>query len=766
MHDTNPNPKKRMPPLIVLGLTGPVCSGCTTVSNQIFDNPDNPKRGKGNELLRVLNLVGWVRARDEGGFDVNWTQINKEIDQTYRKLDLVRKAMRAFDVMRGQGDPSKLKNLVEELRKELNNASDKRIEEVSAFRAQVEELEDNLRRKLKEDLESREAIKALDKLNAYYRQDTHLFRTISVSDLIVFRAMMAIEKEDFNIDSVRDAHKKEKYGEFIAIAKEHMSKEKAKSILGGSQVERYGDYYKRCYDWEDKNELNRLGEAFYDVHGIAAVIKREFHKKHPCDYSEVMQDFGDNIRQCDDPFGRRIARIPDNAYKLAKGVAQMIYVLYKTGQGAFFVVDCLRNPYEVLYLRREFANFFLLSLYADKEIRERRFTTKARRTWARKFQESETRAIFRGIDERDSGKNVEGKEVAYKQNVTQCVRISDIAITNMTEWPGNIDVGDMKIEEVQKAVTTVREFCRKALRILCLILNPGCTKPSDDEMCMNMAYAMAVKSNCISRQVGAVIVGPKGYIVGAGWNDVGEGKTSCGLRAIRDLPRDKEFRPLVEGLLAKDDQKIKRKDIRELAKELSRVLGGANKSIPGDQFCFCFKDEMVKRDITPRLVMAWRRKVDETVDVLKSEGGDELKSVPEQTLERGKEAVKRSGEQILEDLVEKGHLHQLESCLALHAEENAIIQSSKIGGMGLKGGAIYTTAQPCRLCAKAIQQIGLSKVVYTEPYPESLSEVYMKGVDLQQFEGVKPRAYIKLFMAHHDHKEWQQLESRNLVPAI
>ncbi|MDP7612237.1 MAG: hypothetical protein QGH62_07355, partial [Nitrospinaceae bacterium] len=61
----------------------------------------------------------------------------------------------------------------------------------------------------------------------------------------------------------------------------------------------------------------------------------------------------------------------------------------------------------------------------------------------------------------------------------------------------------------------------------------------------------AVKSNCISRQVGAVIVGRDGYVVGAGWNDKGAGKISCGLRAIRDL-NSKEFEPHVKALLDKD----------------------------------------------------------------------------------------------------------------------------------------------------------------------------------------------------------------------
>ena len=58
----------------------------------------------------------------------------------------------------------------------------------------------------------------------------------------------------------------------------------------------------------------------------------------------------------------------------------------------------------------------------------------------------------------------------------------------------------------------------------------------------------------------------------------------------------------------------------------------------------------------------------------------------------------------IKQLVDNAKIHQLEYCLALHAQENAIIQSSKIGGMGLRGGTIYTTAEPCPLCAKKIQK--------------------------------------------------------------
>jgi deoxycytidylate deaminase len=41
-------------------------------------------------------------------------------------------------------------------------------------------------------------------------------------------------------------------------------------------------------------------------------------------------------------------------------------------------------------------------------------------------------------------------------------------------------------------------------------------------------------------------------------------------------------------------------------------------------------------------------------------------------------------------------MKRLEYCKALHAEENAIIQGAKIGGMGVMGSTIYTNEVPMR----------------------------------------------------------------------
>lgn len=257
------------------------------------------------------------------------------------------------------------------------------------------------------------------------------------------------------------------------------------------------------------------------------------------------------------------------------------------------------------------------------------------------------------------------------------------------------------------------------MRYICLIVDPGCTKPTTEEMFMNMAYTMALKSNCISRKVGAVIEGAKGYLVGAGWNDVGEGQISCGLRKIKDL-RMSEYTPYVKAIKSK--QGNEEQSDAEVLYKLVQYYGD-------DNCCFCMKDELSKAEISLR------------VSTAASDG-----------------IVENSN---IEALSAKIKVKRLEFCKALHAEENAIIQSAKIGGMGLKDAKIYVTTYPCELCAKKIHQAGIAEIIYVEPYPKALSkDLYLsdgaRKVDIRQFEGVKARSYMALFQQYIDRKERQR----------
>ncbi len=51
-----------------------------------------------------------------------------------------------------------------------------------------------------------------------------------------------------------------------------------------------------------------------------------------------------------------------------------------------------------------------------------------------------------------------------------------------------------------------------------------------------------------------------------------------------------------------------------------------------------------------------------------------------------------------------------ESCICIHAEQNAIIQAAYLG-VSTKGGILYCTTNPCSSCAKMLINAGIKRVV-------------------------------------------------------
>lgn len=69
--------------------------------------------------------------------------------------------------------------------------------------------------------------------------------------------------------------------------------------------------------------------------------------------------------------------------------------------------------------------------------------------------------------------------------------------------------------------------------------------------------------------------------------------------------------------------------------------------------------------------------------------------------------------------VPSGEKHEL--CRAIHAEQNAVVQAAKYGTQ-IDGATVYTTHQPCVLCAKILINAGAVDIVFRDPYPDALSE--------------------------------------------
>ncbi len=68
--------------------------------------------------------------------------------------------------------------------------------------------------------------------------------------------------------------------------------------------------------------------------------------------------------------------------------------------------------------------------------------------------------------------------------------------------------------------------------------------------------------------------------------------------------------------------------------------------------------------------------------------------------------------------IPSGERHEL--CIALHAEQNAIIQAAVLG-QSIEGATIYVTHQPCVICAKMLINAGIKRIIVREGYPDELS---------------------------------------------
>ena len=78
--------------------------------------------------------------------------------------------------------------------------------------------------------------------------------------------------------------------------------------------------------------------------------------------------------------------------------------------------------------------------------------------------------------------------------------------------------------------------------------------------------------------------------------------------------------------------------------------------------------------------------------------------------------------------IASGERHEL--CRAVHAEQNAIIQAA-VHGVSIAGGTLYTTHQPCIMCAKMIINAKIKRVVFGKRYPDERGLEFLKDANVE-----------------------------------
>ncbi|MEM9691372.1 MAG: anti-phage dCTP deaminase [Myxococcota bacterium] len=246
---------------------------------------------------------------------------------------------------------------------------------------------------------------------------------------------------------------------------------------------------------------------------------------------------------------------------------------------------------------------------------------------------------------------------------------------------------------------------QKLKRIVDLLFSCPFLPPTREEHAMFMAYAAAMRSSDLSRQVGAVVANASDDIVASGANDVPA--AGGGAHWGRPEPFDEaieNFGPdYAQGFDSNERERNK------IVVELLRAV---------------VSEEEVAEAATPEQRAA--------------------------VVKRYEDRLRKSG---LLDLTEFGR--------AVHAEMAALMTCVR-SGVSPRGGTLFCTTFPCHNCAKHIIAAGLEKVVYVEPYPKSKAKALHgeaihlvddddakpngdKVVKFQAYEGVAARRFIDLF---------------------
>ncbi len=169
-----------------------------------------------------------------------------------------------------------------------------------------------------------------------------------------------------------------------------------------------------------KDFLTKRFNCWY-VH-LSSMIVGELEKKKRSFTRKTMQDLGNELRK---KYG---------SYILAK-----LAVEYMQRDKEMLIVDGIRHPAEIEYLRNKFGrDFVLIAVDAPQQLRFERIVKRARPTDPKTWEE------FIALDERDQGRG----EPDYGQQTVRCRDRADFLIVNN----GSLEEMEGKINEIVQRI--------------------------------------------------------------------------------------------------------------------------------------------------------------------------------------------------------------------------------------------------------------------------------------------------------------------------
>lgn len=348
------------------------------------------------------------------------------------------------------------------------------------------------------------------------------------------------------------------------------------------------------------------------------------------------------------------------------------------------IIDSIKNPAEIDFLSAVYRDhYWTVAVLANEARRRARMRV---RGFRRKHELD--RAITRDAHEAEG----------HGQHVRDAVYRADYFLHNSGQG----------IESVEP----------KVARLLSRIFNTDIASLSADEMGMGCAHSAAMRSACLSRQVGAAVIAKNGEVAGIGWNDVPKfGGGLYGEEAPCSSDSSEDHRCFkMDGKLCHNSAHK-----RSLYDKISKQLADAGLLAP-------------KTDIS-----------------------------------------------LVRDLLSKTEIKDIiEYSRSIHAEMEAILSAAR-SGRSVVGATLYTTVYPCHNCARHIVAAGITQVVYVEPYPKSLAlglhgDAITEDDDVEhkvlfrQYEGIAPASQDRIYPLREERKDatgvWSKTPPNRARPII
>ena len=223
-------------------------------------------------------------------------------------------------------------------------------------------------------------------------------------------------------------------------------------------------------------------ELNYTYFSLSDILREEYYKINDIPPGthvprDKLQDFGNELRK------------DNGADYLSQRVWEKIEPFKSENN---YVIDSIRNPEEVWFLKQKDVNFFVFGIFANTTVRWNRI----------KKAYNGNQAQFSSDEKRDKG-----EKVSYGQRVTDAFLTSDAIILNEDSIVNKNEAYNTLLAKVNKYIELFKGTAETKA-------------PTEMESIMAMAYSNSLRSSCLKRKVGAVIVDSKGNVFSSGYNEV------------------------------------------------------------------------------------------------------------------------------------------------------------------------------------------------------------------------------------------------------